>query len=85
MLIEELPRFVRESSVLSDTEKNLLTQIEKLPSAIEVEMFGIEPSVLELTNAFIGDETTRDTHLQELAKTYLEQGDILSAWKIILQ
>ena len=84
MLYEELPSFVRESKVFSEEEKLKLLQIAELPSEYEVDLFRMDPSIQELTNAFIGDESTRDIHLQEKAKEYLKQDNISSAWKVIL-
>lgn len=84
MLYEELPAFVRDSAVLSKIEKTQLTTIAQLPSEVEVDSFRMEPLIQELTNAFIGDDTTRDIHLQEKAKEYLRVNDVASAWKVIL-
>lgn len=84
MLFEELPAFVKESSVFNIEEKLLLTRVDNLPCEDEVDKFKLDPHIQELTNAFIGDETTRNVHLQEHAKLFLKEGDIYSAWKIIL-
>lgn len=84
MKFEDLPTFVRESTVLDTQDKMKLASLESLPSALEVDAFRMIPTIQELTNAFIGDESTRDTHLQERAKEYLSEGNIESAWKVIL-
>lgn len=84
MRFEELPSFVRESSVLTMEEKLLLTEIDQFPSELEVDAFRMESHIQELTNAFIGDESTRDIHLQEKARQYIADKDIVSAWKVIL-
>ena len=84
MLYDELPAFVRESTVLSEEQKLQLIQIEELPSELEVDTFRMEPNIQELTNAFIGDDSTRNVHLQEKAKDFLKVNDVLSAWKVIL-
>lgn len=84
MRIEELPTFVRESTVLSLEDKILLTEIDELPSEREVDEFRSNPAIQELTNAFIGDDSTRNIHLQEKSKQFLANKDILSAWKVIL-
>ena len=84
MLYEELPAFVRESTVLSEEEKIKLTTIDSIPSEMEVDSFRMLSNIQELTNAFIGDESTRNVHLQEKAKEFIAENDILSAWKVIL-
>lgn len=84
MKYESLPAFVRESTVLNEEEKLLLTRINTIPTDIEIDLIRHLPEIQELTNAFIGDENTRDTHLQLKAKEYLVQGNIVMAWKVIL-
>lgn len=84
MSINNLPSFVRNSTVFSEEEKSKLASLSMLPTENEVDQFRMEPVIQELTNAFIGDESTRDIHLQEKAKEYLQKNDILSAWKVIL-
>lgn len=84
MSYTNLPAFVRNSSVFTLEEKEKLASLDVLPTEIEVDNFRMEPIIQELTNAFIGDESTRDIHLQEKAKEYIAENDILSAWKVIL-
>ncbi|MCA5005526.1 hypothetical protein [Sphingobacterium bovistauri] len=84
MLYEELPSFIRQSTIFTDTDKYKLSKIHELPTELEVDNFRLQPAIQELTNTFIGDDSTRDIHLQEKAKEYLSQDDILSAWKVIL-
>ncbi|MGN0003943.1 MAG: hypothetical protein ACI35V_10955 [Sphingobacterium composti] len=84
MSIGNLPSFVRNSTVFSDEDKVKLASLSPLPTEVEVDKFRVDASIQELMNAFIGDESTRDIHLQERAKVYLQHNDILSAWKVIL-
>lgn len=84
MKYESLPAFVRESTVFNEDEKLLLTHVNTIPTDIEIDLIRHLPEIQELTNAFIGDESTRDTHLQLKAKEYLVQGNIIMAWKVIL-
>ena len=84
MSYTDLPTFVRNSTVFTLEEKEKLARIVELPTDLEVDKFRMEPAVQELTNAFIGDDSTRDIHLQEKAKEYLQNNDIISAWKVIL-
>jgi len=79
-----LPSFVKESYILSDIEKERLSSILILPTEIEVDSIRVLPEIQELQNAFIGDESTLLVHLQLKAKEYLNKGDIVMAWKILL-
>ena len=84
MLLVDLPTFVKESLVFSEEEKIELAKINAIPSELEVDAFRNTPAILDLTNAFIGDDNTRNIHLQEKAKDYIRIGDLDSAWKLIL-
>lgn len=84
MSYNNLPAFIRNSVVFTVEEKEKLANIVELPTDLEVDEFRMEPIIQELTNAFIGDDSTRNIYLQEKAKEYLEANDILSAWKVIL-
>jgi hypothetical protein len=84
MSYNNLPSFIRNSTVFTVEEKEKLANIVELPTDLEVDRFRMEPAIQELTNAFIGDDSTRNIHLQEKAKEYLGANDIFSAWKVIL-
>lgn len=84
MNYNDLPSFVKDSVILNIDEKKVLASIEALPSEQEVDIIRNVPEVLELTNAFIGDESSRATHLQLKAREYLSIGDIVMAWKVLL-
>lgn len=79
----ELPQFIKDSTILSGEEKLFLESIDQLPTEIEVDAIRYLPEINELLNAFIGDDTTRMTHLQLKAKEYIGK-DNLMAWKILL-
>ena len=80
----ELPSFIRNSTTLTEQDKLNLCNIEHLPLDSEIDEIRNLNEIRELTNAFIGDESTRDTHLQLKAKEYLAVGDIVMAWKVML-
>ncbi len=84
LLYNELPPFVKQSTVLTAFEKEKLCSIDHIPDDSEIDTIRHLAIVQELTNAFIGDESTRDIHLQLKAKEFIENGDIEMAWKIIL-
>ncbi|MDR2282220.1 MAG: hypothetical protein LBE37_03375 [Sphingobacterium sp.] len=84
MSVSKLPSFVRDSVVLTTLDKEKLARMESLPSEDEVDAIRHLPEILELTNAFIGDESSRDTHLQLKAKEYLDTEEVVMAWKVLL-
>lgn len=79
-----LPFFIRESVILSDKEKELLAMVDVLPSELEVDQLRSTEPIQELLNAFIGDESTKNVHLQLKAKEKIAEGNISEAWKILL-
>lgn len=79
-----LPKMIKDSSVFSLEEKEVLASIDCIPTDVEVDEIRYLPQIQELLNAFIGDENTMNTHLQLLAQDYLKSGNIQMAWKIIL-
>ncbi|WP_282636949.1 hypothetical protein [Sphingobacterium thalpophilum] len=84
MNYDQLPPLVKESVVFDEHDKIKLSQIECLPSPQEVDDFSALPEIYELLNAFIGDLSTRNIHLQLKAKEYLQDNQIDKAWKVLL-
>lgn len=84
MEIQDLPGFVRNSVVFSDAEKEKLASMKIIPSEIEVDNIRQLPEIQEMTNAFIGDESTRNIHLQLKAQDYLKKEEVMMAWKVLL-
>lgn len=84
MSITNLPSFILNSIVLTTADKELLLSAENLPTEAEVDEIRNLPEILELTNAFIGDDTSRDTHLQLKAQYYLSNNNIEMAWRVLL-
>lgn len=79
-----LPTYIQDSFILSEADKLKLAQVEQIPTNMEVDLIRSQAEFQELLNAFIGDDATRDTHLQLKAKEYLERDEITLAWKILL-
>ncbi len=84
MEIARLPTFIRDSTVLTTEEKKSLAAAGYIPDEHAVDSIRLLPEIRDLLQAFIGDESTRDTHLQLKAKTYLAIGDVAMAWKVLL-
>ena len=80
----ELPSFLINSGIFDENELEKLASIEHYPTDDEIDVFKFDPEVQELLNAFIGDENSRITHQLLKAKDYLEQNEIIKAWKLVL-
>lgn len=79
-----LPSFIMHSVVLSDEDKQALSLADRLPTDQEIDSIRFDPAVQELLNAFIGDESTRNIHLQLKAKEYIKESNLLLAWSLLL-
>ncbi|PUV24890.1 hypothetical protein [Sphingobacterium athyrii] len=84
MHYDQLPPFVKESTVFSLEDKTKLAQIDRLPTSQEVDEITSLPEIYELLNAFIGDHSSRNVHLQLKAKEYLQDNQLDMAWKVLL-
>ncbi|RZM27193.1 MAG: flavin reductase family protein, partial [Pedobacter sp.] len=82
--VDALPHEVRYSKVLSGNDLGMLGNIEHLPAAEEIDAFRNNNAVKEVLDATIGDGVTRTRELHELAKTFLAEGQVLSALKTVL-
>lgn len=85
MGIDQLPEDIRLSHILSGNDLGMLGNTEQLPSAEEVEEFARQNHIQELLRQFQSDEPERNReHQHQLAKSYLKEGDVDSAWKVLL-
>ena len=82
--VDALPKNVRFSKVLTGNDLGMLGNVESLPADIEVDLINQQPDVKEVLDATIGDATNRERELHELAKSYLQQGNVTLALKIVL-
>jgi len=83
MKLTDIPAFIRESSLTAVELDQLMTQAQ-LPDDDEIDAIRVLPEIQELLNAFIGDETSRGTHLVLKAQAYLATGSVDMAWKVLL-
>lgn len=83
MKLTDIPAFIRESSMTAVELDQLMTQVQ-LPDDDEIDAIRVLPEIQELLNAFIGDETSRGTHLVLKAQAYLATGSVDMAWKVLL-
>jgi len=82
--VNALPQSVRLSKVLRGNDLGMLGNVEYLPSDEEVDLISLNPQVKEVLDATIGDVTNRERELHELAKIFLNQGEVELALKIVL-
>ncbi len=77
--IDAIPAHIRLSKTLTGNDLGMLGNVEQLPTKIEVEDF--IRSNRHLRTIISGGERQE---LETLAKKYLEEKDMLSAWKVLL-
>ena len=83
--VDQIPVEVRNSTVLTGNNLGRLGNIEKLPTQEEIDDFSHDPTIKEMRDRFINDKESFIDHLHQYAKELLEQGDMYSAWKALLQ
>ena len=85
MGVDQLPEEIRDSHILSGNDLGILGNTERLPSPEEVEAFARQHHIQELLEQFKSEkEEYNIEHQHQLAKSYLKEGDVESAWKILL-
>jgi flavin reductase (DIM6/NTAB) family NADH-FMN oxidoreductase RutF len=84
MGMDALPAAIKSSTILTANNLAALANEETMPSAEAVESIQTQADVKEVLDATIGDSKTRNIQLQILAKSYLDRGEVASAWKILL-
>lgn len=82
--VDCLPISVRNSSVLTGNDLGMLGNLEKLPSAEEIDAMNWNTNVKDILDATIGDAQNRERELHELAHQLLAQGHVEDALKVVL-
>lgn len=82
--VDALPKAVRNSYVLSGNDLGRLGNIEQLPSADDIDEMQRNSQVKEVLDATIGDAANRERELHELAKQFLNEGNVMDALKVVL-
>ncbi|QIL40898.1 flavin reductase family protein [Pedobacter sp. HDW13] len=82
--VDNLPQAVRYSKVLTGNDLGMLGNVEVLPDDVEIDLISTNPEVKEVLDATIGDATNRERELHELAKKFLNNGEVELALKIVL-
>lgn len=82
--VDQLPESVRLSKVLTGNHLGLLANVAAIPHLEEAEDMLVDPEIKELSDTFIGDAASRRMHFHQLAAHYIDQGDVETAWKVLL-
>lgn len=77
--VDELPKRVRNSMILTGNNLGMLANVEALPSKTEVEAF-----IDDVSERYPNIKTASHREKHKLARNYLSFGDVESAWKILL-
>ncbi|MEQ9302160.1 MAG: hypothetical protein RIF33_26505 [Cyclobacteriaceae bacterium] len=85
MGLRKLPKEVKTSEVLTGAEITLLSTVDHLPEDADLEAFAKEPEVSAILEAFDDDDKNRLTELHKLARYFIKEGELLKAWKTVLQ
>lgn len=85
MGVDRIPKSIRNSHILTGNHLGKLGNVEKLPSEKELDEFANEPEVSAILGALDEDPARKQDELHKLAVQYLEVGDPVGAWKVLLQ
>ncbi|MEM6644156.1 MAG: flavin reductase family protein [Bacteroidota bacterium] len=81
--IDQIPDRIRISTVLTGNHLGMLGNVESLPTDEEVLSFANEPEVRAILDSFDDEENTQ-LELHKLAADLLNEGEIDTAWKVLL-
>ena len=85
MGVDQLPEEIRNSHILSGNDLGMLGNTERLPGPEEVKAFARQHHIQELLEQFKSEKEEYNVeHQHQLAKSYLKEGDVESAWKVLL-
>jgi flavin reductase (DIM6/NTAB) family NADH-FMN oxidoreductase RutF len=77
--VDAIPNFVKESPVFNGNDLGMLGNVEALPTMEEVSIFVKQNFSVK---GVLSADDQHKVHLE--AKKYLEEKDVLSAWKVLL-
>ncbi len=84
MGVDQLPDFIRYSSLLTGNNLARLGNTEKMPNAAEVEAFKTHPLVSYTLSKHQNDPELLQMELEKLGKKLLEDNQVQEAWKVLL-
>ncbi len=77
--VDQIPDFIKESTVFNGNDLGMLGNIESLPTTEEIDIF-VNQNIS--VKGVISADDEQKIHLK--AKEYLEKEEVLSAWKVLL-
>lgn len=81
--VDQLPKYIKNSSVLTGNHLGQLGNVEAMPSKEEASSFANEPEVRAILDSF-DDEENIQTELHKLAADLLNEGEVDTAWKVLM-
>ncbi|GAB4191752.1 MAG: flavin reductase family protein [Thermoflexibacter sp.] len=82
--VDTIPERIRNSTVLTGNNLGRLGNIEQLPSQAEIEEFKKTEQIKNLFQQFANQPFELEKAVHQLAQTYLEKKEVLTAWKVLL-
>ena len=82
--VDSIPDSIRNSAILTGNNLGQLGNVETLPTPEEMELFKSDAAMQELLNETTGDPHLREVKIHSKAKATLDNGDVHTAWKILL-
>lgn len=82
--VDSIPDSIRNSAILTGNNLGQLGNVETLPTPEELELFKSDGLMQELLKETNGDPHLREVKTHSKAKAMLENGDVHTAWKILL-
>ncbi|MGW8121338.1 flavin reductase family protein [Roseivirga echinicomitans] len=82
---DKIPASIRNSVVLSGNNLGRLGNIDKLPDAEAITLFGARPEIEEMKLRFKNDPESLDYHLHTMAQEFLRSDELENAWLTLLQ
>lgn len=82
--IDQLPAFIRDSSILTGNNLARLGNSEAIPAPEAVEAFKADPLVSYTLNKHKDNPTRQKQELELLGKKLLEDNNVEQAWKVLL-
>ena len=77
--VDEIPNFIKKSTVFNGNDLGMLGNVESLPSEEEITIFVKEN--FEVKGVLSADDELKK---HQLAKEYLNKNEVLTAWKVLL-
>ncbi|MEQ9466347.1 MAG: flavin reductase family protein [Ekhidna sp.] len=81
--LDQIPDHIRTSTVLTGNHLGMLGNVEALPDKKEVKDFSSEPEVRAILDSFDDDENIQ-LELHKLAADLLNEGEVDTAWKVLM-